>query len=193
MNTVIRVTVAYRLNKYSNEPAEREEQVAQFDFGTQFDPEKSEIESAMNQRFGLRPDEWREVKRRRSNYGAPCHPAYDLLAEKAKEIGWPDAYRADLTVIDRAWLNGEFTKDAGPVADFLWVLRDSGTHVVDPSADAERFENRPAAMLDSIIRHFSPARFFRYLKDENRLEEVTLEQAREWVQYYKQDRELACA
>jgi len=53
--------------------------------------------------------------------------AYRALTAKAAEIGWPLKFRTDLTKHDRASVA---TRDAD--RSFMWVLRDSGTHLAYP-------------------------------------------------------------
>lgn len=48
---------------------------------------------------------------------------WDLLVEKSKEIGWPEAYQQDLTIHDQNTLL------ESPHCDYVWLLRECGTHL----------------------------------------------------------------
>ncbi len=49
---------------------------------------------------------------------------YQVLMAESKRVGWPEAYREDLTVYDRLSLQTEKPEEFG------WVLRRNGTHLI---------------------------------------------------------------
>lgn len=59
----------------------------------------------------------------------PMSPGYVAVAREAIALGWPTHYRRDLTLHDRCELAAR-VDSAGRSAPFLWVVRESGTHLM---------------------------------------------------------------
>jgi hypothetical protein len=78
------------------------------------------------------------VKRPRHTF-AEDHPAFALMAAEAERHGWPEHYIADLTDHDRCTLAVKWKDHTAP---FAWVLRNLGTHLVDPYPAPESNEPR---------------------------------------------------
>jgi hypothetical protein len=71
----------------------------------------------------------------------PTNAAYAALRTAAADVGWPTHFQNDLTEHDRCRLHGG---DAPTV--FGWVLRELGTHLIDPRCDTK--------LLRGYINHF---------------------------------------
>jgi len=57
---------------------------------------------------------------------------YQHLKRAAADVGWPERFKSDLTRHDRARLRGSDAPKA-----FGWVLRSTGTELIDPRIDEE--------------------------------------------------------
>jgi hypothetical protein len=82
-------------------------------------------------------------------------PAYEAIAAKAEQIGWPIFYRRDLTAHDRARCAMLKPSDC-----FLWVLYELGTHIIvaEPSSDLDAVAIESTLVrLDKCMR---PCRYF---------------------------------
>lgn len=100
--------------------------------------------------------------------------AYLAMLRKAKEIGWPEHYKKDLTEHDR--------NRVGAFADglvFVWLVRSTGTWLIIPpwaSGQAKRdWGQHGDGSILRYCRRYEPHRAF--LWDGTSLQEVTLAEA----------------
>lgn len=82
-------------------------------------------------------------------------PHYAALLAESERTGWPLAFRNDLLVHDLAFCQA--TSEGNP---FLWVLRDSGTHVILPSAADDTFARQGWLIPSQLERAFGGCRFY---------------------------------
>jgi len=60
--------------------------------------------------------------------------AFHHIVRECDRIAWPDSYVADVVVHDRNHIKTmeREAKDAGRPLLFVWTVRDTGTHMIDP-------------------------------------------------------------
>lgn len=56
-------------------------------------------------------------------------PAFEAITAAALKLGWPTRYTSDL------FRDYQFIRDNEPDIRFLWIVRESGTHIVVPGHD----------------------------------------------------------
>lgn len=95
---------------------------------------------------------------------------YRAITRQAKKLGWPAAFRRDLTRWDRRAL---MARDAA--APFAWAVRECGTHLMFP--DRERRYGVAAEIARTIDRTLGPTRWFWW--DGHALAEITWPEAAE--------------
>lgn len=72
---------------------------------------------------------------------------YDALVAKAEEIGWPEFYETDLTVHDKAKLEGRATR-----LPFIWFVRSAGTWLLTAEGEGlHRDNNGKGKTHDEIL------------------------------------------
>lgn len=110
------------------------------------------------------------------------HPAFPAMLAESQRTGLPLTFKNDLLVHDSGWLTTQ-----APSHPFVWVLRDSGTHIVALDwSQSESGRIRDAAhMLASIADSFGVDRCRFFLWDGAGLQPMaSLEAAQERVRDY---------
>jgi hypothetical protein len=69
---------------------------------------------------------------------------------EAERVGWPVQYRCDLYVHDREYLN-----QLDPSIPFVWILRESGTHLNDVTY-VDGVGHDAVHFAESVPRIFTP-------------------------------------
>lgn len=82
-------------------------------------------------------------------------PGYVAVARAALALGWPTRYRRDLTLHDRCELAARVTD--GQSAPFLWVVRESGTHLMH-AGPCLPGSSAAGAILRSVLANFGGER-----------------------------------
>jgi len=90
---------------------------------------------------------------------------YRALTAKADEIGWPLRFRTDLTKHDRAFV----TKHEAD-RPFIWVLRDSGTHLAYPGI-IDGVRHRASGYARMVAESFGAAKCKFFIWDGQKLVE----------------------
>lgn len=118
-------------------------------------------------------------------HSPPMTPAYATIAAESVRVGWPVAYRRDLTLHDRRELATRGA-DAGP---FLWILRDYGTHLVFPGPHVG--DVTCATLTRAVLTTWAADRTRCYSYDRGRLTEITPDRAIDIARAW--DREITSA
>lgn len=114
-----------------------------------------------------------ETQEQPSALPACMQAPYAAMMAESERIGWPTAYQRDLTVHDVNYL-AQYQPD-----EFLWIVRDSGTHLFSPS-DGRPLESA-LQWLTATVRTYGLNNLRMYIWRNGALSEVMHEDAREWT------------
>lgn len=111
--------------------------------------------------------------------------AYEALFAVAEKVGWPEYYRDDLVVHDKAAV-----EESGDDVPYVWVLRDRGTHLVPITGTWDSRSTIEAYVkgFDSYGNRGDGKRWFTWCPKQQRLEEVdsttAAQRVQEWAKEY---------